>query len=92
MKHWLDIFPLFPRRDALVKCKQLNTTERLKLKLSVCIKFSVNAKSRGLGVPRGLKWEPKSKAGGILEICPPTHTLKLWWCNGKYGGIIQDIM
>lgn len=55
MKHWLDIFPLFPRRDALVKCKQLNTTERLKLKLSVCIKFSGNAKSRGLGVPRGLK-------------------------------------
>lgn len=55
MKHCLDIFPLFHTRDALVKRKQLNTTGSLKLKISVCIKFSVNAKSRCPGILQGLK-------------------------------------
>jgi len=50
MKHHWDLSALFPRRDILDKCKQLNlgAPGMLKLKIMVYNKFSINQK---VGVP-----------------------------------------
>lgn len=55
MKHCWDIIALFPRRDALDKCKQFNLSVEvtLKLKIKVPNKFSINPKSRCPGVLHG---------------------------------------